>query len=631
MTSLLKQIANLLYRLFILLFLYSLCRLLFYIFNYQTFSDNSLYEITKVFFYGIRFDYSAIIQYNLLFLFVYLLPFNFVQHKKYKQVVGFLFCFINFLLLLLNLTDLEYFKFTGKRSTADIFNFIFATNDLLPLLPQFLKDFWYIVIFWLAFLFLGIYLFKKVPFRQSEHFQFTLSQWIGAISILFLLPCLLFISARGIGLKPIRIISAARYTKSQNIPLLLNTPFCILHTIRNEEFKPKTYFSPSELDKIYSPENQSGSNMITRRDNVVIIILESFSKEFIGSLNGKSGYTPFLDSIIYHSLTFENAFANGKQSIQALPAIFASLPDLMDNPYISSRFAGNRLDALPTILSASGYHTSFFHGGRNGTMGFDEFCNISGIKHYYGLNEYDGPPAFDGNWGIYDEPFLQFCAEKLNTFPQPFLSSVFTLSSHHPYTIPDKYNKTILAPNKQLKAIRYADYALSKFFKTIEKMPWFKNTLFVFVADHTAKEQTALYGTRAGIYRIPLAYYHLGDSTLIGLKSNVTQQTDIMPSILDYLGMNKPYFAFGKSVFSNEKSYSINYSGGIYQYFKGDFLFSFDGERSNALYNISKDKYLRINLLTDSVALASEMELKTKAIIQQFSSRVFYNRLFNKN
>jgi phosphoglycerol transferase MdoB-like AlkP superfamily enzyme len=504
------------------------------------------------------------------------------------------------------------------------------SNDVKTLLPQFIKDFWYIGLVWLGFVFSGVFLIKRVPFRKSENFEFSFSQWIGTILLFILVPGLLFLGARGTGLKPIRIISAARYTHSQNIPLLLNTPFSILHTLNNEEFKPKVYMNNEDMNNLFTPEKNPEIIKVSRRDNVVIIILESFSKEFIGSLTGKPGYTPCFDSIIHQSLAFENAYANGKQSIQALPAIFASLPGLMDNPYISSRFSGNRLDALPSILASNGYHTSFFHGGRNGTMGFDEFCNVAGIKHYYGLNEYEGPKAFDGNWGIYDEQFLQFYAKKLNSFQQPFFSSVFTLSSHHPYNVPEELKNRFHAPNQQLKSILYADYALGKFFHTIEKMPWFKNTLFIFVADHTAKELSAEYGTRSGIYKIPIVFYHSGDTMLQGIRSDITQQIDIMPSILDYLGITKPYFAFGNSIFSNKNSYSINYAEGIYQYFKGDFMLSFDGERSTALNNLSKDTYLKLNLVADSVATSSKLELETKAIIQQFSNRLLNNKLYNK-
>ena len=625
-----KQIANLLYRISIFVIFYTLCRYFFYLFNHHTFSENSATDILNVFFFGIRFDYSAIIQYNLLFLLLYLLPFNIVNQKKYKLTVGFFFYLVNFFLIFLNLIDLEYFKYTGKRTTADIFGFIFMNDDVKTLLPQFIKDFWYIGFIWLGFVLTGVFLGKRVPFRKSENFQFSISQWIGITLLFILVPGLLFLGARGTGLKPIRIISAARYTHSQNIPLLLNTPFSILHTLNNEEYKPKVYMNDSALNQLFTPERTLDKNPVTRHDNVVIIILESFSKEFIGALTGKTSYTPCFDSIIHQSLAFENAFANGKQSIQALPAIFASLPSLMDNPYISSRFSGNRLDALPSILASYGYHTSFFHGGRNGTMGFDEFCNIAGITHYYGLNEYDGPKAFDGNWGIYDEQFLQFYAQKLNSFQQPFFSSVFTLSSHHPYNIPEEFKNVIKAPNQQLKSILYADIALGRFFHTIEKMPWFKNTLFVFVADHTAKEQSSEYGTRSGIYRIPIVFYHSGDTMLHGIRSDITQQTDIMPSILDYLGISIPYFAFGNSIFSDNKSYSINFAEGFYQYFKDDFMLSFDGERSTSLNSLSNDSYLKHNLVSDSVRLTSKLELETKAIIQQYSNRLLNNKFYHK-
>jgi len=116
---------------------------------------------------------------------------------------------------------------------------------------------------------------------------------------------------------------------------------------------------------------------------------------------------------------------------------------------------------------------------------------------------------------------------------------------------------------------------------------------------------------------------------LHGIRSDITQQTDIMPSILDYLGFSKPYFDFGNSIFSENKSYSINYAEGIYQYFKDDFMLSFDGERSTALNNLSNDTYLKHNLVSDSVRLTSKLELETKAIIQQFSNRLLNNKFYH--
>jgi phosphoglycerol transferase MdoB-like AlkP superfamily enzyme len=627
MTTYFKQIGNLLYRILVLIVLYSLSRLFFFCINYQTFSGNDAFGILKVFFYGIRFDYSSIIQYNLLFILLYLLPFNVVYSRWYYRIVDFFFYVVNFFLLLTNFVDAEYFKYTGKRSTADLFNYIFLSNDVAVLLPQFLKDFWYIGLVWVVSVLAGILLLKRLPFRSQQH-AFNSRSWIFAGVLTILVWGILFLGARGTGLKPIRIITAARYSDSQNIPLLLNTPFSILHTIQAEIIKPIQYFDDTTMNKIYTPEQVIEGNKPKRKVNVMIIILESFSKEFIGYLNGGKGYTPCFDSIMSKGLVFENAMANGKRSIEAVPALLAGLPSFTDESYISSRYSGNKLLALPSLLKAEGYHTSFFHGGRNGTMSFDEFSHVSGIENYYGLNEYTGPEAFDGNWGIYDEEFLQFYAGKLNSFPQPFFTAVFTLSSHNPYTIPEKHKNDFKdTPNELVRSIRYADFALGKFFQTISKSSWFKNTVFVFSADHTATEQSKRYANRAGMFRIPIVYYFPGDTAIHGRSLRVTQQSDVMPSLLDYMGIHNPFVAFGTSVFSKEKGFAVNYLGGIYQYYAGDYMLSFDGEKSTALYNITRDQTLKKNILKDSVLIVTSMEPKLKAVIQQYNSRILRNRM----
>ena len=264
-----KQIGNLLYKLLILLIIYSFCRLFFYLVNLHAFSENSIGELLKIFFYGIRFDYAVVIYYNILFIFLYLLPFNFVQNKYYRRVLAILFYAGNFFLILFNFTDCEYFKYTGKRSTADIFGYIFMNDDAVTLLPQFLKDFWYLALSFAAVTFGGIYVMSKVPFKKIERHQFTVRNWIYTGILFILLPVVLFIGARGTGLKPIRIISASRYTASQNIPLILNTPFTIFLTINDETVKPIAYFSDKELSQRYSPEQVFTTKGPRRTDKTV--------------------------------------------------------------------------------------------------------------------------------------------------------------------------------------------------------------------------------------------------------------------------------------------------------------------------------------------------------------------------
>lgn len=632
MKSYLRQIGNTLGKLFIVTALYSLCRAVFYLLNKSAFSANSPLELARIFFYGIRFDYSAVILFNLPFLLAYLLPFSFVTNRRYLRSADALFILLNAGLLLLNLGDSEYFKYTGKRSTADLFKFIFMSDDVAILLPQFIHDFWYVCVVWALFTVGGIVVYKRFFHKEPAPFDFTLKTCVPALIAFVLLAGSLFLGARGTGVKPVRIISAARYTQTRNIPLLINTPFSIFHTLKKRSSESRSYFKDDELARLYTPDQAYSHTKAPRTDNVVVIILESFSKEFVGALNNGKGYTPCFDRIIRDGLVFENTFANGKQSIEALPAIFAGIPALMSDPYISSSYSGNNLTPLPAILAARGYHTSFFHGGRNGTMGFDEFAHLAGIKNYVGKNEYQGPPAFDGKWGIFDEEFLQFYARQLSSFPEPFFSSVFTLSSHHPYAVPERYKQKFAgAPNALLQSISYADYALGEFFRTISKMPWYKHTLFVFVADHTAAEQSGEYGSRAGMYRIPLVFYHPGMKELKGSSKRVAQQTDIFPSILDYLGIDQPFTAFGTSVFDpGARGFAANYLSGIYQYFQDDYLLSFDGEKSIALYNIFTDPLLKENLLPNNGTVSPDMERHLKAVIQQYYTRMNHNMLTNK-
>ncbi|NJO69897.1 MAG: sulfatase-like hydrolase/transferase [Bacteroidetes bacterium] len=608
----------------ILLVLYTISRILFYLFNNAYFQDASTIQLLKIFLFGIRFDYAAIIQFNLLFIILYLLPFPFADNKRYQSVLFISFWIINALLLLTNFIDIEYFKYTSKRTTADIFKYALISDDVRVLIPKFLKDFWYVPLLWILTLAAGIWLSQ---YKRSTPYKLRFK--IINLILMLLLTGILFITSRGFGMKPLRIISAARYASSQDIPLLINTPFSILHTIQQNKLEPRNYFIDGEYQKVFNPLRQYPAFQ-KRTDNVVILILESFSHEFIGTLSGKKTYTPFLDSLLNQSLAFENGFANCRKSIEAIPAILAGLPSLTNNSYISSQFAGNRLEALPHILGKNGYSTAFFHGGRNGTMGFDEFSRVAGIQHYYGMNEYEGPSAFDKSWGIFDDEFLQYTAKQMQQLKEPFFSAIFTLSSHHPYFVPAKYDKMIPSDEEpQLRSIRYTDIALRNFLQTAKQQPWFKNTLFVLVADHTAKVIDQTYNNPVGNFRIPIAFYHPGEHNLNGRRNDIVQQTDIMPSILHFLGIEQPFLAYGTSVFSeNRDAFAINYLNGIFNYFEDDCILSFDGETTLGLYNFKKDIELKNNIQSSATDTLVKLENKLKATVQDFQIRLEENKLF---
>jgi len=303
----------------------------------------------------------------------------------------------------------------------------------------------------------------------------------------------------------------------------------------------------------------------------------------------------------------------------------------MTEDFITSQYASGKFNSLASLLKTEGYNTSFFHGGKNGTMGFDAFCRSAGFDSYYGKNEYPNQADFDGHWGIWDEPYLQYIANTLNTTPQPFMSAVFTLSSHHPYKVPDKYkNKFRKGPLEIQEPIMYTDYALKKFFEKASTMPWFENTIFVITADHTSEAWQPFYKNRVGQYAIPIIFYE-PQSNQSGHQGIIAQQTDIMPTILDMLHYPKPFVAFGGSLLrNNEPRFSLSYLNGNYQLIQDGYSWQTDHTISNALYNFKNDSLLTNDLYKSDKNTAAEKDLLLKAIIQQYNNRLIENKLSTK-
>jgi len=198
--------------------------------------------------------------------------------------------------------------------------------------------------------------------------------------------------------------------------------------------------------------------------------MESLGSEYTALAKDKQSLTPFLDSLADKSTQFVNAYANGKTSIKGIPAIVAGIPTLFDGSFTYSAYNANSFESIGSLLKKKGYSTSFYHGGNNGTMGFDVFAKAAGFDRYYGRNEYPNPVDYDGHWGIFDESFFQFFKAQLDQEKKPFATCFFSLSSHHPYTLPEKHKGRFKGNSLAIGAsIQYADYALVQFFETAKK------------------------------------------------------------------------------------------------------------------------------------------------------------------
>lgn len=630
----------LLVKLLTILVLMSLSRWLFYVFNLSEFGHIGFFKLMHLMFLGLRFDLSAVFMLNLPLIFLLALPITFRWDNWYQRFTNILYVVANTLALVVNQIDIIYFRYISKRTTNEVFQFFGNTNEnILPLVGQFFLDFWY--------MFLIIIVLVWILIKITTFFV-PGSPWPVRKFIWFMMQTIVFVVWMGLSLifirggfqgRPISLVTAGMRTSPQYIPLVLNTPFSIIKTFGQKTLQEQHFFAPEKLEALYSPKkdklkvNHPTDSLKFKNYNVVILVLESFGREHIGYYNSDKevSITPFLDSLLAQSYTFE-AWANGKRSIEALPSILASIPSLMPVDFASSPYITNRIKGLGTLLGNKGYHTSFFHGGNNGTMNFDAFAYTAGFDHYYGRNEYGLDKDFDSQWGIYDGPFLQFTAQEMSTFPQPFISSLVTLSSHHPYSIPESMEGAFgHAESKLEKSIAYTDNALQQFFSKIAQMPWFGNTIFVITADHTSESnENPLYRSPIGNYAIPLAFY-VPDGKLKGKSNLIAQQTDIMPSLLALLHHNETFVGFGENLFDKEANhFAINYYNNVYQLLMDDYVFHFSGNQPQALFNLKEDPLMEVNVLRRDEAVRQKMEDFIKAIIQQYNHRLIHNQLDGK-
>ena len=598
-------------------------RVVFYLFNASAFNHLGFID----FFVALWFDMITVGLFFLPYYALYLLPLPIRNLKLHRAFFKFLFHLTNGLLIALNLMDVEYFKFTSKRSTFDLFSILGAGNDFSQLAMTFVKDFWFIFIIFILLIIVSEYLYRKTQKQFTESNSFSFYK-INIITFIIVGPLLFLIGRGGFGLKPVGIIEASRYSNTSNTAFILPTAFTMVKTIDQGSLKIIDYF-PNEEDKNYFNPIKSThpQNILPDGTNVVVIMLESFGNEFVGSFNNEDeGFTPFFDSLIAQSLSFEYSFANGKKSIEAVPAIIASIPTLMDNPYISSPYGNNKINTLPSILKEQGYVSGFYHGATNGSMQFDGFAAICGFDNYLGRYEYDNDEHFDKTWGILDEYFNPWTAKKLTELKEPFFSTLFTLSSHHPYFIPEHMqDKVKQGPQEICASINYGDYALKLFFEEAKKQPWYENTLFVLLGDHTPATTTKLYNLRTHLYKIPIVFYHPSGKLKAKRSDKIFQQLDIMPTILDLLNIETDYYSYGNSYFDENKGEALTYLEGIYYYFYEDYMMTFSRGEARNLYNFTNNEIELMDSISyykDDVAIA---ERRLKAIVQRYNRDLIQN------
>lgn len=572
---------------------------------------------------GLRFDAMTIVVANapLILLTLFLLPWY--NRSWLRWVLSLLFVLANVVLLGLVCIDLPYYGFNGKRLSSDLTG---QASAGLRELPAMALNYW-----WATLLFV---IATMLVWRWASEFRRQTASGpatVRALPLLLVVAGIFALISRGgwqyQGLSPAH---ASDHVGPAWAPLVTNSAFTFSYSLTEPALRQRDWFTPSELDRIMPLRYAIHGDSTSQRPNVVLLIVESLGREYLGSLNNTRGYMPFIDSLCGHSLVMTNAYANAERSNKSMCAILAGIPSFTDDAFMNTAYGSNSVEGLGTRMKTLGYNTSFFHGGINGEYKFDSFTRACGFDRYFGKDEFGDDRFYDGHWGIYDEEFLVWSGDRINELPQPFCAALFTLSSHDPFPVPERYKGKFPTGGQEIhESLGYADMAVRRFFDGIKNEAWFTNSIFVITGDHTFQynDHPAWYRNPAGRFSVPIIFY-APDGRFNGMDDRVAQHLDILPSILDLAGYSGTVNTFGQSVFQRDRpDRAVIQLGGQYRLIENDRMLLFDGERAIGLFDYLSDTLCTNDLRMLEPERTDAMMRDVKAMIQRHADVLLHNTM----
>lgn len=506
---------------------YTVVRFGFLVWNWSGLEFHSSTEILSAFWYGLRFDLSSIAATS----FIFFIGLFWLERFRLPKILWFgFFWLLNIALILFNCADIELVNFTARRFTKGSL-FLLGEGQIINVIMPYLGIALFALTVIGSYSYASYIIYRNTRIRQ--HFALK-----AALSFLTLLIAVVLFRG-GLQSKPVMVVDGRFFANPLANQMVLNSTFTLMKSLDKPTVERVRYFDQAEmLGYLNQPTAYSTITAPLPRANIVIVVLESFSKEYTELRNPE--FTPFLNQLAKKGAYFPHFYANSKTSIAGVPAILAGVPALMDDPFIDSEFSLNHYLGLPSLLAQQGYHTSFFHGANKNSMHFDAFAKGAGFQYHFAREDYPNKTDDDEKWGIYDGPFLNWICEKYSTFHEPFMSSFFTLSSHQPYSIPEaERSKHPDGSHPILKSIHYSDASLEQFMKCAAGQKWFKNTLFLFTADHTGprlKVDTSF----AAQFEVPLIIYTENPTILKGMDTQqFAQHIDILPTLLETIGVEQ--------------------------------------------------------------------------------------------
>jgi phosphoglycerol transferase MdoB-like AlkP superfamily enzyme len=543
----------------IALALFSVGRIALFLTHQHSFDSLDTGTLIKGFIGGIRFDLSIILTLCVLPLLMLNIPWKKAEAPAWAKAWGWLMYLIVVASILLLIGDIIYFGYVDRHVGRELlvlsedWGFIFkiAFEDYLHFLALF-------VLFAAALFMLWNRILSAQPVETGK----------GGIKFAIIV-LVLFLCIRGTtAAKSINIVDAYSGGEAALGNLTLNGVFTAYHVMRSTKKQDYRFYGKDKLYGILNiPQTEFPLAKAGKKTkvgyNVVFVLLESWSFKYIDSFAGTSyGVTPYFDSLSKESVVFPHFYAATQRSIGGIQATLTGIPTMPGMPILSYGLEMSKITLIGSFLEKNGYETLFVVSSPRRSFRLDAVSNSLGFRHYFGKEDmpillpYPDPKAADYGW---DYETYMFLKNKIDAARKPFFAFTFTGTTHEPFPNPgkkfEKYEYIKNHQNAFLDTLYYSDWSLGQFIEACKKVPWFDNTIFMFTADHAMPH--FLSGPFDEKFHTPFMIYApkiLKPRTI----DVVSSQLDIMPTIMDILGVDGEYSAVGESVLSKRNGVAVS-------------------------------------------------------------------------
>ena len=580
-----KLIKELIKVYFLFIVVFFIGRLFFYLLNMERLNDISFSESILTFIYGLRMD-TIVVSIILAIPTFVLCLFPKIFSKFTSKILN---TYILALLILAVFIECASFPFFAQYDLRPNYLFIEYLEYPKEVSSLLFKDYKFQFIGAIIIILLTVISYIKFKFINFENvFE---QNYISRILLLLPILLILFLGIRSsLGHRPVNI-SDALYSTNRVINEITKNS---LHSLGYAYYSnKKTENNISKYGKIdikeayklvstaigvnYEDEKRPFYREVKskldskKQKNLVIFIQESMGAQFTGFI-GNNTLTPNLDKLAKDYISFTNLYSNGTRSVRGLAALTSGTLPINGVEVIKRNKSQQDYFTIASLLKPYGYKSSFIYGGE---------ARFDNMKSWYLGNGFDEVieqkdyinPIFSSTWGVSDEDLVIKANEKFKSYyenKENFVSVMFSSSNHMPFELPEgkiEFEKNV--PRESVEnAIKYADFAIGKFFELAKKESYFKNTVFVVISDHNVR----VYGDQIvpiDMFQIPAVI--ISDEIPSQIFSRLTSQADVLATSLDLIGIDLSYPILGNSIFKdNKKDINLMLFDEIYAYRKDD-------------------------------------------------------------